>query len=268
MRAKRLMSDEEICKRYQAGESSTLLASAAGVTSRSIRNILKKHNIARVRSGQPRKYKVNEEFFKTWTHDMAWLLGMIVTDGWLINKPEKSQTMLAISQKDITMQDKIRKVLKSDHPYSVPTKTTTPKLIIGSSTIVKDLIELGVVPNKSLIMKMPIVPDQYMSSFIRGVIDGDGWVQKRGYVMNVTSGSLEFAKGLKKVFQGWELNCEITKEVSKTTGTVYYRIWVKGKYDLPKLANIIYQNCGDGLYYSYKRENMERHASGQMELYF
>jgi hypothetical protein len=29
----------------------------------------------------PRKHKVNGDFFKTWNHEMAWVLGLFVTDG-------------------------------------------------------------------------------------------------------------------------------------------------------------------------------------------
>ena len=32
-------------------------------------------------SGRTRKNKVNEHFFKTWSHEMACVLGMLVTDG-------------------------------------------------------------------------------------------------------------------------------------------------------------------------------------------
>ena len=46
--------------------------------------------------------------------------------------------------------------------------------------------------NKSLTVPFPDVPEEFLPSFVRGVIDGDGWVQKTGYVMNVTTGSLHF----------------------------------------------------------------------------
>lgn len=79
---------------------------------------------------------------------------------------------------------------------------------------------------------------------IVGLIDGDGWVQKRGYVMNITTGSQSFAHGLLTVFKTWKLRSEITTELTKTN-KIIYRVWVKGKYDLPKLASIIYENVND-----------------------
>jgi hypothetical protein len=48
------------------------------------------------------------------------------------------------------------------------------------------------------LVKIPFqeVPRIYLPSLIRGIIDGDGWVQDRGYVMKVSSASVKFAKGL------------------------------------------------------------------------
>ena len=86
----------------------------------------------------------------------------------------------------------------------------TPTLIINSKEIKKDLEILGIIANKSLTVPFPNVPEEYLASFVRGVIDGDGWVQKTGYVMNVTSGSQDFAEGLLSVFQSWQLRSEIT----------------------------------------------------------
>ena len=68
---------------------------------------------------------------------------------------------------------------------------------------------------------------------------GDGQVQKKGYVMTVTTGSTPFANGLYQVFLNWNLRTEITHQI-RDSGNIIYRVWVKGKNELPKLANIIY----------------------------
>ncbi|MFD1040019.1 LAGLIDADG family homing endonuclease, partial [Virgibacillus byunsanensis] len=94
---------------------------------------------------------------------------------------------------------------------------------------------------------------------IRGVIDGDGWVQRNGYVMNVTTGSSHFANGLLSVFESWGLRSEITSTVSQA-GNPIYRIWVKGKRDLPKLAKIIYNNVTKENYVQHKRERISQRS--------
>ncbi len=69
--------------------------------------------------------------------------------------------------------------------------------------------------------------------------------------MNVTSGSLSFSEGLLEIFQFWNLCSEITSEICNA-GNPIYRIWVKGKKELPKLAKIIYNDATNN-YILYKK---------------
>ncbi|SES11264.1 LAGLIDADG family homing endonuclease [Psychrobacillus sp. OK032] len=143
---------------------------------------------------------------------------------------------------------------------------TTPTLIINSKIMKEDLAILGIIPNKSLTVPFPEVPKEYLSSFIRGVIDGDGWVQDKGYVMNVTTGSEDFAKGLLDVYRSWNLRTEITTECSRK-GSIIYRVWVKGKDDLPKLAKIIYEHANDNYNYL-KKERLTQRLKEKETIYY
>ena len=69
--------------------------------------------------------------------------------------------------------------------------------------------------------------------------------------MNITTGSLQFAKGLLSVFQTWKLRSEV--------GYCIYRVWVKSKDDLPKLAKIVYNDIAV-IYDSYKKNHIEQHT--------
>src|SRR5690606_30447284 len=106
----------------------------------------------------------------------------------------------------------------------------------------------------------PEVPNEYLPSFVRGIIDGDGWVQKTGYVMNVTTGSKQFAEKLLEIFKSWQLRCEITIEKTKNTKPIY-RVWIKSKNDLAKLEKIIYTNIVNDNYVDYKRLRMQVHSN-------
>ena len=140
-----------------------------------------------------------------------------------------------------------------------PTKTT-PTLIINSKKIKNDLATIGIGPNKSLTVPFPSVPEEFLASFVRGVIDGDGWVQNTGYVMNVTTASCEFAEGLLSVFVNWKLKAEITQTLTKN-GKVVQRVWVKGKHELPKLAEIIYKDATHENYIINKKERMAQRST-------
>jgi hypothetical protein len=186
---------------------------------------------------------------------MAWVLGLMITDGTV----HKQNNCVTLSQKDERILQLAAAHMEADYVLSKGGSTLkTPTLLINSKVIKKDLAELGVTARKSLFVPFPAVPDDFLPSFIRGVIDGDGWVQKRGYVMNITTGSTLFAEGLLSVFQSWSLRSELTIQLSQASNPIY-RGWVKGKTQLPKLAEIIYHEAG-GNFIQYKKDYMTQHA--------
>lgn len=258
------MTDEIIINMYKSEMSFKEMVAIIGLSDRAIRNVLYKHGIPMNReqsSGQPRKHKVNEDFFKVWTHEMAWVLGLFVTDGHIHSKYHS----LYFSQNDERILKLIAIYMDADYVVTSYEKTKmTPTLIINSKEMKTDLELMGITARKSLTLPFPIVPVEFLPSFVRGVIDGDGWVQKTGYVMNVTSASESFAQGLLSVFNSWNLRTEITIEKTKT-GRQIHRIWVKGKHELPKLAEIIYANCNENCIY-HKREKMTQRLNELLKL--
>jgi hypothetical protein len=247
-------TDQEIIHMYKSGMPFKEMCKIIGISDRAIRNVMYKHGVEMNReqsSGQPRKHKVNEDFFKTWSHEMAWVLGLLVTDGCI----HKNLHSITITQKNEEILRIVSKYMNADYVLAPVEKTRkTPTLIINSKEIKTDLGNLGVSANKSLTIPFPSVPNEFLPSFVRGVIDGDGWVQKTGYVMNITTGSKKFAEGLLTVFQSWNLRSEISIQTS-STGNSIYRVWVKGKEVLPELAKIIYNDTIEN-YASHKKECM------------
>ena len=246
--------DEDIIKMYKESMPFKEITAITGLSDRAIRNVLYKHKIGMNRqrfSGQPRKHKVNENFFKSWSNEMAWVLGLFLTDGCINNK----LCSVTLTQKDERILKVVASLIQADYVLAPLAKSRrTPTLIINSKQIKNDLDELGIGSNKSLTVRFPNIPSKFLPAFVRGVIDGDGWVQKTGYVMNVTSGSKDFANGLLAVFRLWELCSEISMESSQAGHTIY-RVWVKGKNDILKLAQIIYNDTGE-CYHSEKRKRM------------
>ncbi len=114
---------------------------------------------------------------------------------------------------------------------------------------------MGIKHNKSFTTKIPSIPEEFLPHFIRGVIDGDGWIQEKGYVMNITTASNDFASDLYSIFTLWNfLNSEIKTYKTKNNKT-YYRVWVKGKTSIQAIAKIIYNDDSD-LCVGYKKQRM------------
>lgn len=256
------ITDEMIIEMYKNGMTFKEMAAAVGLTDRAIRNVLYKHDVEITRSGPPRKNKVNEDFFKIWSHEMAWVLGLFITDG---HVTKGNYSTIGLTQKDESILRLVAKYMDADY---IVTKTDTRRaqqFLIYSAEIRKDLAKIGVFPDKSRTVPFPKAPKEYLPALVRGIIDGDGWVQDRGYVMNVTSGSIAFAEGLKQVFESWNLKTEISSETTKA-GNLIYRIWVKGKDDIAKLSEIIYEDSLED-FVTHKRERMSQRSFGQMKLF-
>jgi DNA-binding CsgD family transcriptional regulator len=67
---------EEIVKLYEEGMRTVEIAEIANVSSRYVNLDLRKSNVKRRAKGSwKRKYEVNKHYFKTWSNNMAYVLG-------------------------------------------------------------------------------------------------------------------------------------------------------------------------------------------------
>ncbi|MEK7603549.1 MAG: LAGLIDADG family homing endonuclease [Patescibacteria group bacterium] len=162
---------------------------------------------------------LNQNFFKTWSSEMAYVLGFFAADGNMIRN-NRGGHFIAFYSNDKELLEKIRNLLGSNHKLAPKKRNNFYKnrkqsyqLQIGSKEIFKDLINLGMVPNKSLILKMPNVPEELLGHFLRGYFDGDGHVSVCEYQRKdrkskskiiqsgFTSGSKKFLEGLRIVLK-------------------------------------------------------------------
>jgi hypothetical protein len=144
-------------------------------------------------------WTVNRDFFKTWTPQMAYVLGFIYADGSLDagkkntktngKKNTKTKTTIAsprcsISQKSPEILEKIKVLMSCDKKlYKAKNRPRGHiyHLVLNNEEIYEDLLKLGLTPAKSLSVKFPEMPQDCIRHFIRGCWDGDGsvYLEKR-----------------------------------------------------------------------------------------
>lgn len=143
-------------------------------------------------------YTVNEKFFSDWSPEMAYVLGFIYADGNMSRDAYK----IRIDSKDIQILEDIRVAMDSTHPVFKQKNKNGYwyELMVSNKALYGDLRKLGVFPNKSLTMRLPEIPSEYMKDFIRGYFDGDGCIyevkRKRptpGLEIDFATGSKDFA---------------------------------------------------------------------------
>lgn len=145
---------------------------------------------------------INEEFFIEWSNQMAWVLGLLFTDGNL--SKGKTGCRVSISSKDYELLEKIKYHLNSTKQIDIKVQSYDETKYIyhfafSREKMIKDLSELGLVQRKSLIMEFPVIPEEYIRHFIRGCWDGDGtaYISKDGkFNTSYVCGSRDFMEKL------------------------------------------------------------------------
>jgi hypothetical protein len=147
-------------------------------------------------------YKINDRFFKNWSKEMAYVVGIIYTDGNLYHDPVKKQYRISIFQKHRGLLDKVLQLMNCDYILRYRKQRgiagSVYAIDLQQGGMLHDLLELGLTANKSLNMIFPNVPTQYMRHYIRGCWDGDGSVYITGGRIdaNYTTGSKIFIETL------------------------------------------------------------------------
>lgn len=161
-----------------------------------IKRILKENSIyIRSLSESTKVFSVDENYFEIIdTEEKAYFLGLISADG-NVSKNLK-QFEIGLSGKDelellLKMKESIKYtgVIYQRKRKNKPTHKEAYRLSIRSEKFIKNLLDKGIFPNKSLTLKFPTeeqVPSHLIRHFIRGYVDGDGTINfKQNKSLNV-----------------------------------------------------------------------------------
>jgi hypothetical protein len=209
------------------------------------------------------KNRFNEDFFNSWSPVMAWVLGIIYTDGniqkWYNRQTKYGIGRLSITQKEPELLNKVLALMKCDaklyyakkREYAYQVDNEHKKIVAGelyrfnitSDKLYDQLISLGVMPNKSLQMMFPEIPPAHTRHFIRGCWDGDGSVyiegKSRGVRAQYTCGSSMFIKKLVDELLKVGLSNITIHELKRKSTTFYIKI--QGS-NLKKLFHYLYDD--------------------------
>ena len=153
-----------------------------------------------VRNIHARRKSCNESFFSEWSPSMAYWLGFMFADGNVGICGGRYQISLGLQCSDYNHVDKFRQAIKSE--FHLGLKVQGPgaygSRCVASTSIyndkmAKDLINLGCVPNKSLILEWNAkIPQNLINHFVRGYFDGDGSMTCQGHLSAQFAGTSMF----------------------------------------------------------------------------
>lgn len=200
------------------------------------------------------KHSYNRSYFERIdSAEKAYWLGFIFADGYIIrnvfpNGQSSSEVSIELNSKDEDHLEKfenalnntpniLHRIAKDRYIDGVFVKggTLMSQVRYYSSKMYFDLMNKGVVQNKTYRPEFPRVSGDYFLSFLLGVIDGDGYiVPDRNCVIGIVNSNAEFLKYVKKQLASYNVGSNIYQEEEWK-----YRLTILEK-DSKRLADMMY----------------------------
>ena len=211
-----------------------------------IRRLLNQRDIQS--RGNKQGYPRNEYYFnKIDTEEKAYWLGFLYADGCVhsnnyeisINLIDKEhlekfkQAIGAINHKITEINDKRSQNAKTLYHFAIKDKQ-----------LHQDLIKWGCIPQKSLVLnKIPNIPRDYTSHFLRGYFDGDGSLH---YLKGTNNFRISFV-GTKDFLN--DIQKEIQTNVSLQYGNAgkVFTLQIAGRKQVEKILNYLYQDSKENI---------------------
>lgn len=247
---KKIDKQKEIISLYLSGSSASKIANKFSINVKSIYNILK-YNKIYYRHGA-RKHFPNEEVFGQFNKFSCYWAGFIAADG----NVTKNNISIGLQKKDRDHLQKFLDFINAD--YSICNKKDGTVLIsVGSKKMVEDLNKnFGIHEKKTFTIKLPDIPKNMMSHYIRGFFDGDGsiYLGKNSICFDITSGSKPQIEGIKKFIEREGIKCYIYNYINK------YSLRRSGKESV-KIFNILYKDSSPEILLNRKKERFDNYIS-------
>ena len=206
-----------------------------------IRNLLNKHKIKS--RGNKQGYPRDEFYFnKIDTEEKAYWLGFLYADGCVHSNNyeisvnitdkehiEKFKTAIKAFNHNITeIQDKRFQNAKTLYQFSIRDKQ-----------LHQDLIKWGCIPQKSLLInKIPNIPRDYVSHFLRGYFDGDGSLH---YLRGTNNYRISFV-GTKDFLNDIQKELQTNVSLQSNIAGKAYVLQIAGRRQIERILNYLYNN--------------------------
>lgn len=210
------------------------------------------------RLGLHKQRVFNKRYFKNIdTPEKAYWLGLLYADGYVIynTKNRNYEISIELQREDKYILEQLNSVfgdvfeiknIDSSQKFIIDRYCDTHSSVLRmySKQMALDLIQNGVVQNKTYKEEYPIVDDYLFIDFFRGYFDGNGCIygtiyyKKRRWRANITTPNYNFALFCqKKLFELYKIDSKIYK-----LGDLKYRVCICQIGALQKLYEVMYAN--------------------------
>lgn len=233
-----------------------------GFSDKKVKKILQDNNIhiRTLREANQSSYKINTQFFLQESENLAYLLGLIASDGNIHSTENRIE--IELQELDGELLEQIRKIIQLERPikyYECNNGYRKSKLYFYSKEIKNRLATYNLVPQKTYSNNFDFpfnLDKKYWIDYIRGLFDGDGSIKKGNSItFQIDSSNLSILKTIQKFLLS-EYNIETSITSEKKTNIVLYRLYCYGREKNNKLYHALYLN--KELYLDRKKQKFEK----------
>lgn len=209
-----------------------------------VKRVLREHGIklrtsneATIISNQSRQKTKKEDYFSHQSHNMAWILGFIASDGTISKK--RNTIKIGLSAIDLEILEKIKKEINIGNEitsYITSAGFQTVSLAWTCEQHKKDLAQYNIIPQKTFKLQPPYkLNKKYWIDYIRGYFDGDGSIN------NLKNGS-----------KRWQI-CSATPEILEWIINYFFE-----EFEIPKVKIQVSQRKHPLYYFQYATQSTEK----------
>ena len=241
---------EDILNKYQNNWSQQKIADFYKVSRTVIKRALEIQCEGLIIRNRTSKYKYQQDIFEIIdTTEKAYWLGFLAADGCNYQREHNASIILNIHEKDIEHLEKFKQFCHTDAEIKsyigydgFSNQTPMCKITLNSKKISNDLIDKGILPNKSLILQPPHILKEFYKPFILGYFDGDGSISKTSQYNNYSisiQGTKEILTWICEVLD-WDAKLE-KRNINSNNNSYYIRC---GGTNKPyQILNQLYNSC-------------------------
>jgi intein/homing endonuclease len=229
--------EKQICHLYSKKWKIIDIASKIQKRQSFVSNILKRNKL-RIRTAKDvdfLSYQLNHSFFlKIQNENQAYLLGLLFADGCVA----KESNTISLVSNDIELIRHFKQSIKCNKEiYRNPNHKNAYTFYFCSPKMKKDLIKIGCIPQKSLILKFPCLSKKLIRHFLRGNFDGDGCITGTRQIQAYFLGTFSFLTSVENFLSNVGIFCNKIQN----NGNIF-RLRITGKENLKKLHGLLYDN--------------------------
>lgn len=245
--------DEQLLKEalnlYRGGMSLSSISRELSVDRRKITKYIRDNG--EIITNPLKKYHYDETYFSSIdSEEKAYWLGFIYADGSVYDRRTSKTLEISLKESDrghlvkfLNSIDGKEEMIKNKVVTLKDKEYKACKLAVNSTKMCNDLIRLGVVYRKSLVLTFPtFLEPNLIRHFIRGYFDGDGCIHKEkrsGNTVICLVGTANFLNDIQKYFVS--VGCTKVSVYQKKGQQAYQ--FNKTNLDAIKILNYLYSNA-------------------------